>query len=129
MRGCSGKGRHLLASPTVPGLDQTSGVCCDHNLMLLINNDPLQRTLHGAAPQQLTLGEEPLLWLDVFNSPIISSGYEANKSQLHGLNRHTHTQSLIEDNSDVVALTFWMFHARTVPSVEALQTMVLVFQR
>lgn len=28
-----------------------------------------------------------------------------------------------------VALTFWMFHARTVPSVEALQTVALMFQR
>ncbi len=28
-----------------------------------------------------------------------------------------------------VALTFWMFHARTVPSVEALHTVALLLQR
>lgn len=28
-----------------------------------------------------------------------------------------------------IALTVWMFHARTVPSVEALQTVALAFHR
>lgn len=29
----------------------------------------------------------------------------------------------------LLALTFWMFHARTVPSEEALQTVALWFQK
>lgn len=36
----------------------------------------------------------------------------------------------MHNDAEGVALTFWMFHARTVPSVEALQTVVtLLFQR
>ena len=34
----------------------------------------------------------------------------------------------MHDDAEGVALTFWMFHARTVPSVEPLQTVALLLQ-
>lgn len=42
--------------------------------------------------------------------------------------RETFLNSMHGDDEDA-ALTFWMFHARTVPSVEALQTVASLLQR
>lgn len=58
VRRCSWKGPHLLASLTIPGLDQTSRVGRDRHFMLLVSNELRQRTLLGAAPQLFPLGAE-----------------------------------------------------------------------